>query len=73
MLKTLKRFLLRIIFQLALIYGCTSGGGSVDAAHSMAKLIRSNGFDTAVNGKCLSACTDMFLGGNNRHLVGEGN
>ena len=49
-----------------------TGGGNVAAAHSMAKLIRSNGFDTAVQGQCLSACTDMFLGGNNRYLVGEG-
>ena len=38
----------------------------------MAKLIRSNGFDTVVNGQCLSACTDMFLGGNGRYLSGEG-
>ena len=49
-----------------------SGGGNVWAAQEMSKLIRSNGFDTAVNGTCASACGDMFLGGNNRYLVGEG-
>ena len=48
-----------------------SGGGSVWAAQEMAKMIRSNGFDTAVNGPCESACTDMFLGGKNRYLVSD--
>ena len=35
-------------------------------------MIRAGGFDTAVGGLCLSACTDMFLGGKNRYLLGEG-
>ena len=49
-----------------------SGGGSVYASQEMAKMIRSNGFDTAVNGPCESACTDMYLGGNNRYLTSDG-
>ena len=49
-----------------------SGGGSIWAAQSMAIQIRNAGFNTWVPAgyQCWSACTDMFLGGNERTAQG---
>ena len=49
-----------------------SPGGSVWAAQQMAYQIRNAGFDTRVPDgyQCWSACTDMFLGGNERTAQG---
>ena len=49
-----------------------SGGGSVWAAQQMAYQIRDAGFNTWVPDgyECWSACTDMFLGGNEREAQG---
>ena len=49
-----------------------SGGGSVWGAQNMAVQIRNAGFDTRVplGYECWSACTDMFLGGNERTAQG---
>ena len=49
-----------------------SPGGSVWAAQQMAYQIRNSGFNTWVPDgyQCWSACTDMFLGGNERTAQG---
>jgi len=43
-----------------------SGGGTLDVAIDLYAAIRSHGLDTAVQGKCESACTIAFMGGRRR-------
>ena len=51
-----------------------SGGGIVDVGHELASLIRDSGLNTIVvaGNLCLSACTDIFLGGNTRIMQQNG-
>ena len=46
-----------------------SDGGSVQVGRAMAETISKFGVDTVVVGRCLSACTDAFMGGKNRGLA----
>jgi hypothetical protein len=46
-------------------------GGRVYEAQRIANLIRAKGLDTYVTGRCLSACTVIFLGGRNRLVTPE--
>ena len=68
----LRAFIAKHKFEAGTTMWLHSGGGDIFAAQEMAKQIRLGGFNTAVGGLCLSACTDMYLGGNERYLVGEG-
>ena len=51
-----------------------SGGGLVDVGHGLTSLIRDSGLNTIVlaGNVCLSACTDIFLGGTVRIMQQEG-
>lgn len=49
-----------------------SSGGRILAAKRMMKLIRKYGLDTYVKTQCASACTLLFLAGNNRLLSIDG-
>lgn len=44
----------------------TSGGGALDAALTMGRVIRAKGISTVAHGVCASACTYMMMGGVNR-------
>lgn len=44
----------------------TSGGGALDAALTMGRVIRAKGISTVAHGLCASACTYMMMGGVNR-------
>ena len=44
-------------------------GGRIGEAQRIATLIKSKGLDTYVAGRCLSACTIIFLGGRNRLIA----
>jgi hypothetical protein len=46
-----------------------SSGGSVHAGTEMAKLVMKYRLDTYVEGECTSACVDVFLAGNRRHVA----
>lgn len=46
-----------------------SGGGSISAAESMARIVQDYGLDTEVNGKCASACVTVFLAGKSRRMT----
>jgi hypothetical protein len=45
-----------------------SGGGDVHEAFRAAKIIAAHNLDTVVSGKCVSACTIMFVAGKDRTL-----
>ena len=50
-----------------------SRGGNTAAAIAIGRMIRQHGLDTAYHvghGRCVSACTTIFLGGVNRYYVG---
>ena len=51
-----------------------SGGGDLQTGHKMAKMIRLNGLDTFIqkDKHCISACTDVFLGGVSRDMDPDG-
>lgn len=44
-------------------------GGSIAVAEAMSQVIEQFGADTEVQGRCLSACTLIFLGGKRRTLA----
>ncbi len=46
-----------------------SSGGSVHAGTEMAELVIKYSLDTYVEGECTSACVDVFLAGNRRHMA----
>ena len=46
----------------------SSVGGSVPAGRGLARLILENSMDTVAVDKCFSACTIVFMAGENRHL-----
>jgi len=50
-----------------------SRGGNTEAAIAIGRMIRQHGLDTAYHvghGRCVSACTTIFLGGVHRYYVG---
>lgn len=49
-----------------------SDGGNIYEARGLANVIRQNGLNTIVIAECSSACTTVFIGGANRHLVPGG-
>ncbi|MBE1283032.1 MAG: hypothetical protein GJ676_06945 [Rhodobacteraceae bacterium] len=49
-----------------------SEGGHIYEARGMAQLIRKTGLDTEATGPCNSACTLLFIAGQNRRLGPEG-
>lgn len=46
-----------------------SDGGSVYAGEEMAAIVIEHGLDTSVDGECISACVDLFLGGKRRRMT----
>lgn len=46
-----------------------SSGGSVHAGTEMAEIVMKYQLDTYVEGECTSACVDIFLAGNRRHMA----
>ncbi|OIQ43728.1 MAG: hypothetical protein BM558_10685 [Roseobacter sp. MedPE-SW] len=46
-----------------------SSGGSVHAGTEMAQIVMKYQLDTYVEGECTSACVDVFLAGNRRHMA----
>ena len=61
--------------RLRIIY-MDSRGGNPEAAMAIGQMIRERGLDTgfhAGRGRCVSACTAMFLGGVHRYYVGGEN
>lgn len=47
-------------------------GGKIDSAYEIYKFIKENGYNTYTSGKCLSACTIMFLAGKQRMISKDG-
>jgi hypothetical protein len=47
----------------------SSGGGNLGAGLQAGRMIRAHGISTIVVDICASACTSMFMGGNNRLVV----
>ncbi|EDM70666.1 hypothetical protein RAZWK3B_14753 [Roseobacter sp. AzwK-3b] len=47
----------------------TSDGGSPGAGYQIGRIINDYGLDTVADRECISACTFVFLGGNNRSMT----
>lgn len=50
----------------------SSGGGRIAAARGMARLVSEAKLDTSVSGTCSSACTLVFIAGENRSIGQDG-